>query len=117
MTDKLRAEWTALLQEADECAGQLIPKCAAMWTPAPNGYRAQMCAKQFPVYRGLFEVKAKAVIWNTKTQEVQYESHWASVDGTQRRLQKALEVLSEIVAYREAMEAKTKPVGDSTSLF
>lgn len=117
MTEKLKNEWVALIAEADACDGQLIPKCVVDRVPAPHGYHAEICAKQFPVYRGSFEIKAKSVIWNTNTQEVQYESQWASVDGTEKRLQRVLEVLGDIVAYRVAMEAKTKPVSQATSLF
>ena len=86
MTDKLKAEWWSLKQEAVDELDRLMPKCVVADVEAPGGYVAKICAKQFPVYRGLFEVKAKAVIWNESTQEVQYESQWASVDGTQKRL-------------------------------
>lgn len=116
--EKITKLWAQLAQEADELQFEQMPAVVIRDLHAPPGYRAQLCLKRIPIYHRSFEVKGRGWIQNTKTMEVQYETgEWVIEKTASNRLQKALEQLSQLATYREAMESKTKPVSQSTSLF
>ena len=117
--DKTVQIWEQLAQEADICKFDQMPEVTVRDLPAPNGYRAQLCMRRIPIYHRAFEVKARGWIQNTKTKEVQFTTgeDWILEKTANKRLGEALEQLFQLQAYREAMESKTKPVGQSTSLF
>ncbi len=96
----------------------MIPMCVVRTMHAPHGYRAEICVKRFPIYHRLHEVKARALIWNDTTGEVQYETgQWVTEKGCESKLKKAIGKLEGVVAYKAAMASKTKPVAEGTSLF
>lgn len=114
----IKALWATLRAEANLEADSMMPLCVVKAMHAPPGYRAEICVKRFPVYHRLHEVKARALVWNETTGEVQYDTgQWVTENGCETKLKKAIEKLEEIVAYRAAMSAKTKPVDPMTSLF
>ncbi len=114
----IKALWATLRAEADMEADSMMPLCVVRTMHAPAGYKAEMCVKRFPIYHRLHEVKARALVWNEATGEVQYDTgQWVTEKGCEAKLKKAIEKMEEIVAYRTAMASKTKPVADETSLF
>ena len=114
----IKALWATLRTEADMEVESMMPLCVVKAMHAPPGYRAEICVKRFPIYHRLHEVKARALVWNETTGEVQYDTgQWVTEKGCEAKLKKAIGKLEEIVAYKAAMASKTKPVADSTSLF
>lgn len=114
----IKALWATLRAEADMEAESMMPLCVVRTMHAPTGYKAEICVKRFPIYHRLHEVKARALVWNETTGEVQYDTgQWITENGCETKLKKAIEKLTELVDYRVAMASKTKPVAEGTSLF
>lgn len=117
MTD-IKALWATLRTEADMEVESMMPLCVMKAMHAPPGCRAEICVKRFPIYHRLHEVKARALVWNETTGEVQYDTgQWVTEKGCEAKLKKAIEKMEEIVAYRTAMASKAKPVAEVESLF
>lgn len=115
---EIKALWDTLRAEADMEVESMMPLCVVKAMHAPPGYRAEICVKRFTIYHRLHEVKARALVWNETTGEVQYDTgQWVTEKGCETKLKKAIAELTQLVAYRTAMASKTKPVAEDTSLF
>lgn len=114
----IKALWATLRAEADMETDSMMPLCVIRTMHAPTGYKAEICVKRFPIYHRLHEVKARALVWNETTGEVQYDTgQWVTKKGCEAKLKKAIAVLAQIVDYRVAMASKTKPVAEANGLF